>query len=63
MDVGKLVDKDTTIRSLNCEIARTQETVDDMKDRIKKLLGNNEKIGIENPREVIDELSKMLKNK
>lgn len=64
MDVGKLVDKDTTIRSLNHEIARKQETIDDMKERLQRLLGAKEPVaGAENPAEVIEQLSKMLKNK
>ena len=55
MDVGKLVDKDTTIRSLNNEVSRKQELIDDMKERLQRLLGGKDPVaGVENPGEVVE---------
>ena len=65
-DVGRLVDKDQTIRQLNAEIARLQDTITEMKGRLQKMVTQEARLvtsGGGQPAELLDHLSVKLKNR
>lgn len=62
MDINKIVEKDNAIRSLNSDLARKAETVDDLKKKLMSLLGKENKSMPSNT-EMVEQLSAMLKCK
>jgi predicted RNase H-like nuclease (RuvC/YqgF family) len=63
MDINKIVEKDNAIRSLNSDLARKAETVDDLKKKLMSLLGKEKMNGMPTNTEMVEQLSSMLKCK
>jgi len=65
--VGQLVEKDTLVRSLNGEIAKKTEQIDDLKSRLQKLVAAKGNPGDQQPtdsnKDIVEYLSGLLKAK
>lgn len=66
-DVSKMVEKDTAIRSLNVELAKKTEQIEDLKARLKQLMGAKggltEHQDVGSNQEIVAHLSDMLKSR
>lgn len=67
-DVSAIVEKDSTIRALNSELARKTEQIDDLKTRLQKLIASKttnpgDQYPNESNKDIVEYLSTMLKSK
>lgn len=66
-DVSSIVEKDTAIRSLNGEIAKKTEQIEDLKARLQKLVAAKGNPGDQYPtdsnKDIVEYLSNLLKAK
>lgn len=64
--MAKIIEKDATIRSLNSELAKKEDQVDDLKKRIQQLMaasGQEPEGELRSNKDLVDYLSKVLKAK
>jgi uncharacterized coiled-coil protein SlyX len=63
-DVTKMVEKDSTIRTLNIELAKKTEQIDDLKSRLRQLMGAKGSAEMANAgsnQEIVEHLNSIIK--